>query len=311
MFLITKIENFFGRIIFFALFCKTITNIQFFSMILIADSGSTKTHWVLISAKNTVDEVFTKGINPFYQDEKDIADEIELHLIPSLSTTSVSEIYFYGAGCSFPEKKALVSKAIGRHFPHAVIEVQSDLSGAARSLFGHESGIACIIGTGSNSCYYNGKEITHNVSPLGYILGDEGSGAVLGKMLVADVLKNQLPEVLKQKFMEQYQLTPADILENVYKKPFPNRYLARFTPFLKENIAEASIYNIVYRGFRDFAHRNLKQYNHPEAEVRFTGSVAFHFSNILEQVMSEEGLRPGIITQNPMQGLIDYHNQTV
>jgi N-acetylglucosamine kinase-like BadF-type ATPase len=307
VFFVTNIENILGRLIFFALFCKTITNIQFFSMILIADSGSTKTHWVLISEKNTVDEVFTRGINPFYQDEKDIADEIELHLLPSLSTASINEIFFYGAGCSFPEKKALVSKALGRHFPDAVIEVQSDLLGAARSLLGRSSGIACIIGTGSNSCFYDGKDIVQNVSPLGYILGDEGSGAVLGKMLVSDVLKNQLPESLKQKFMEQYELTPAEILENVYKKPFPNRYLARFTPFLKENLSEGSIEDIVIRGFRDFVCRNLKQYEHPDAQVRFTGSVAFHFSEILEQVMREEGMHLGGITQNPMDGLIDYH----
>jgi len=308
VFLITNIENIFGRLIFFALFCKIITNIAFFSMILIADSGSTKTHWTLISGKNTIKEVFTPGINPFYQDEKDISDLIEQQLLPVMSRKPVDAVFFYGAGCSFPEKKALVGKALGRHFPDSVIEVQSDLLGAARSLFGRESGIACIIGTGSNSCYYNGKEISHNVSPLGYILGDEGSGAVLGKMLVADVLKNQLPEWLGQKFMEQYGLTPAGILENVYKKPFPNRYLARFTPFLKENLAESCIADIVFRGFRDFVRRNLKQYAQPEAEVRFTGSVAYHFSHILDQVMLEEGFRPGGTEQNPMQGLIQYHS---
>jgi len=280
-------------------------------MILIADSGSTKTHWILISGQNTINEIFTPGINPFYQNEKDISDLIEQQLLPKLLNQQVRNIYFYGAGCSFPEKKALVGKAIGRHFPDSVIEVQSDLLAAARSLFGRGSGIACIIGTGSNSCYYNGNEITQNVSPLGYILGDEGSGAVLGKMLVADVLKNQLPEGLKHKFMEQYELTPADILENVYKKPFPNRYLARFTVFLKENAGETPIDDIVYRGFRDFVRRNLTQYNQPEAEVRFTGSVAFHFSDILLKVIQEEGLIPGCITPNPMQGLIEYHSEAV
>ncbi len=280
-------------------------------MILIADSGSTKTHWTKISGKCTAEEVFTRGINPFYQDEKDISDLIEQQLLPAMSSRQTDAIFFYGAGCSFPEKKALVSKSLGQHFPDVVIEVQSDLLGAARSLFGREAGIACILGTGSNSCYYNGKDIMQNVSPLGYILGDEGSGAVLGKKLVADVLKNQLPERLKQKFMDQFGLKPADILENVYKKAFPNRYLARFTPFLKENLDEPCIVEIVYCGFRDFVRRNLKQYEYPGTEVRFTGSVAFHFSEILEQVMLEEGLFMGGITQNPMQGLIDYHLETV
>ena len=203
-------------------------------MILIADSGSTKTCWCVVSNGELLSQVITDGINPFYQTDLEIIALLDTQLIPKLENIEIDQIYFYGAGCSFPEKKVLVSRALVRFFSNAMIEIQSDLLGAARSLFQHKKGIACILGTGSNSCFYNGVEIVENVSPLGFILGDEGSGAVLGKLFVADCLKNQLPVALKEKFLSKYDLTPAIILDNVYKKPFPNRFLAQFTPFLLE-----------------------------------------------------------------------------
>ena len=162
-------------------------------MILIADSGSTKTHWCVVSEAVEFKHIFTKGINPFYQTDMEIIALLDDQLIPKLDKIDIDSIYFYGAGCSYPEKKILVSRALVRFFGNSMIEIQSDLLGAARSLFQHEKGIACILGTGSNSCYYNGKVIEQNVSPLGFILGDEGSGAVLGKLFIADCLKNQLP----------------------------------------------------------------------------------------------------------------------
>lgn len=221
-------------------------------MILIADSGSTKTDWRLISEKEEVKSVSTPGINPFYQTEEEIENQISTLLYPELMGFSVKKIFFYGAGCAFEDKKQIVKNAISVSFPKAQIEIESDLLAAARGLFLKEKGIACILGTGSNSCFYDGKNIIHNVSPLGFILGDEGSGAVLGKKFAADCLKNQLPEKLKDKFLKQYDLTPAQIIESVYKKPFPNRFLAQFTRFLSENIAEPSIYNIVFDSFTEF-----------------------------------------------------------
>lgn len=279
-------------------------------MMLIADSGSTKTHWCVIDKTGVFKHVFTKGINPFYQTEDEIAREIELVLIPELKDIQIKSIYFYGAGCSFPDKKTIVSNALGRNFKNIPIEVQSDLLGAARSLFGDNKGIACILGTGSNSCSYNGKEITENVSPLGYILGDEGSGAVLGKTLIADCLKNQLPAKLKDKFMSEYELTPAIILENVYKKPFPNRFLAHFSPFLLQNIENPSIFNIVYNSFDGFFVRNVKQYDCENLQVSFVGSVAHYFRDTLGIVASEHGLIIGRIEQSPMDGLVEYHKTT-
>ena len=276
-------------------------------VVLIADSGSTKTHWCVIQNGNVLQEIFTDGINPFYQTDMEIIALIDSQLITKLKNPEIEFIYFYGAGCSLPDKKILVSRALVRFFGNAIIEIQSDLLGAARSLFQHEKGVACILGTGSNSCLYDGKEIVQNVSPLGYMLGDEGSGAVLGKLFVADCLKNQLPETLKEKFLAKYELTPAIILENVYKKPFPNRFLAQFTPFLSEHIDEPSIFNLVYDSFEAFFVRNVLQYPLEDIKVGFVGSIAHYFCDTLEIVASERGIVISEIVQNPMEGLVKYH----
>lgn len=177
-------------------------------MILIADSGSTKTEWCLADQGRPVRTVVTAGINPFFQTREEIAGEIRDALLPALKGERIDAIYFYGAGCAFPEKNRIVEEAITPYIP-APIEVYSDLMAAARALCGSRPGIACILGTGSNSCLYDGTEITEHISPLGFILGDEGSGAVLGKLLVGDCLKRQLPAPLVRKFMDQYELTPA------------------------------------------------------------------------------------------------------
>lgn len=277
-------------------------------MILIADSGSTKTHWCLVEKGKVVSEIFTDGINPFYQNELEIITLLDSQLVPKLPESTIEQIFFYGAGCSFPEKKLLVSQALVRFFSNAMIEIQSDLLAAARSIFQHEKGIACILGTGSNSCYYDGKEIVQNISPLGYILGDEGSGAVLGKLLMADCMKNQLPEWIAKKLLDEYELTPAIILENVYKKPFPNRFLAKFTPFILEHIEEPSIFNLVYDSFDAFLVRNVMQYPLEDTEVGFVGSIAHYFRETLEIVASERGIVISEIVQNPMEGLVKYHN---
>ena len=279
-------------------------------MNLIADSGSTNTHWCLVQGGKVVNEIVTDGINPFYQTDMEIIALLDDQLIPKLDKIDIDSIYFYGAGCSYPEKKILVSRALVRFFGNSMIEIQSDLLGAARSLFQHEKGIACILGTGSNSCYYDGKVIEQNVSPLGFIIGDEGSGAVLGKLFIADCLKNQLPVELKEKFLTSYELTPEIILENVYKKPFPNRFLAQFTPFLLENIEEPSIFNLVYDSFDAFLVRNVMQYPLEDLLVGCVGSIAWYFRDTLEIVASERRIVISDIVQNPMNGLVKYHSAT-
>lgn len=277
-------------------------------MILIADSGSTKTDWCLVENAVIIQQVFTKGINPFYQNETEIKFEINQYLLPQLKHTNIDKVFFYGAGCSFPEKKAMISSSLGSVFSDIMIEVQSDLLGAARALLLKNEGIACILGTGSNSCYYNGSGIVDNVSPLGFILGDEGGGAVLSKVFIADCLKNQVSESLKNSFFEKYELTPALILENVYKKPFPNRYLAQFTPFLSENINQPEVYNVVFKGFVSFFERNIKQYPYQEFPVSFVGSVAYHFRTELEEAARSCGVKIGTVVKSPMEGLVEFHD---
>ena len=276
-------------------------------MILIADSGSTKTDWCLVDNGVLVKQIFTKGTNPFFQTEDEISAEVSENLLPYLDTAKVDAVWFYGAGCAFPEKNEIVRAAIARHLD-VPIEVGSDLLGAARGLCGRQPGIACILGTGSNSCFYDGKEIVSNVSPLGFILGDEGSGAVLGKMLVGDVLKNQLPAALKEEFLARYELTPAIILERVYKKPFPNRFLASLSPFLVEHLDVPEIHTLVLNGFKAFFDRNVKQYDYKQYPVHLIGSLAFYYRPVLQEAAEQMGVRLGTIKQSPMEGLISYHS---
>ncbi|KAA6340594.1 hypothetical protein EZS27_011565, partial [termite gut metagenome] len=190
-------------------------------MILIADSGSTKTDWGVVEHGQLIRLIQTKGMNPYFQSEEEIGDEITGTLLPQLETNPFDAVYFYGAGCT-AEKTPVVNKIISERIKVTnTIEVCTDMLAAARALCGRKAGITCILGTGSNSCYYDGKEIINNVSPLGYILGDEGSGAVLGKQLLGDILKNQLTAELKEKFLIQYKLTSGEIIERVYRQPFP------------------------------------------------------------------------------------------
>jgi len=275
-------------------------------MILIADSGTTKTEWCLITDDSTTEILVTPGINPFYQEVENIAAILQKEFY---AAKIFDAIYFYGAGCINKEKQEVVRKSLLQVFEADHIFIGTDLLAAAHSLCQNQSGVACILGTGSNSCYYNGSEIVDNVSPLGFILGDEGSGAVLGKKLIGDILKKQLPQSLINDFFETYHTTPAEILENVYKKPFPSRYLADFTKFLSKNIKYPEIENIVISSFREFVTRNLLQY--PEIEkmpIHFTGSIAFHFEVQLRKAIEEQHLILGNIEQAPMKGLIRYHN---
>jgi N-acetylglucosamine kinase-like BadF-type ATPase len=277
------------------------------NMILLADSGSTHTTWQVSDCTLLIKEVTTPGINPFFQTDDEINALILQLVVPVLSSYSIDAIYFYGAGCAFAEQKNLISSILKSHYPFATIEVESDLLGAARGLFQHEKGIACILGTGSNSCEYDGKNIVKNISPLGYILGDEGSGAVLGKLFIADCLKFQVPDWIREKFLDEYELSPSSILDQVYKQPFPNRFLASFTPFLLTHIDEPSIFNLVFDSFESFILRNIAHYNTTELPIGFIGSIALHFKDVLEIVCSEHQLEIALITDSPMEGLRNYH----
>ena len=278
-------------------------------MILIADSGSTKTDWCVVENGVLVQQIFTKGTNPFFQSEEEISNEIATALLPELKTDEFDAVYFYGAGCGFPDKIEIVHRAISKQLKvKGNVEVATDMLAAARGLCGREAGIACIMGTGSNSCYYDGENIVANVSPLGFILGDEGSGACLGKLMVGDLLKNQMTPELKEKFLTQFNLTPADIIDRVYRKPFPNRFLASLSPFLAQNINEPCVHELVLNSFKAFFKRNIMQYeNYQNLKVNLIGSVAFYYKEVLAEAAEAMGIQLGTIIQSPMEGLIKYH----
>lgn len=281
-------------------------------MILLADSGSTKTDWCLVDQKNSVTKVRTAGINPFFQSSEEIANELATHLVPHLPTTRLDSVYFYGAGCT-KEKSPIVAEALKKQFEiTGACEVATDMLAAARGLCGHQPGIACIMGTGSNSCAYDGKDITKNVSPLGFILGDEGSGAVLGRTLVGDVLKNQLPKDIVEAFHVEYGLSNADIIDHVYRQKFPNRFLASFVPFLAKHIENKAIFDLVKENFRRFLIRNVKQYQGWEhLPIGFVGSIAYYFQQPLKEALEAEHMTIGKTIQAPMEGLIAYHTTKV
>ena len=279
---------------------------------LIADSGSTKTTWSVVWNGNLVRSIYTKGINPYFQTCGEIEEEIKNGLMPQLESFfplggfSVDTIYFYGAGCVF-DKADIMRDAISSCIKTSEINIYPDLLAAAHSTCGYEAGIACIMGTGSNSCFYDGQKIVKNVPPLGFILGDEGGGATLGRLLVGDVLKEVLPEYLRDAFFERFELTQAEILDHVYKRPFPNRFLASLSPFLSEHIDVPEIHAIVFENFISFFTRNVMQYDYEKYAVNFVGSVAYHYKDVLTEAAETVKVRIGKVFKNPMNGLINYH----
>ncbi len=278
-------------------------------MKLIADSGSTKTAWKLVSGNGETRDIQTSGINPYFRTSDDIYLDLQSSLFPETGSR-VTRIWFYGAGVTSAAKGDIVREALSRLYPDAEIEIGSDLLGACRALLGHHQGIACILGTGSNACLYDGEKVVSNIPPLGFILGDEGSGAVMGKHLVGDYLKGIMPDRLRKRFSERFALTMEEVLDRVYRQPRPNYYLAGFTPFLSENIGEEYCRDFVTRNLAAFVERNvLRLPDCREQPIAFTGSVAWHFSTILQQVLSGHGLGEAIILQAPIEGLVSYHSQ--
>ncbi len=278
-------------------------------MILIADCGSTKIDWCLLNDGEKLAQVFTTGMNALLLTEEEMTNRIKEELMPHIKSYKVDEIYYYGAGIISEEIKQQVVNALKANFPAASkVEVDSDLLAAARALCQHEPGVACIMGTGSNSCYYDGEKVVDNVSPLGYILGDEGSGAVLGKLLVGDVLKKQLPEAICEKFLKQYNTNRTEIITNVYKKPAANRYLASFAPFISENNDVPEVHELGVRAFKAFFQRNVANYaNYQQLPCNFVGSIAYYQKKNLVEAAEACGITVGTIMQTPMDGLIKFH----
>jgi N-acetylglucosamine kinase-like BadF-type ATPase len=277
-------------------------------MILLADGGSTKVDWVFLEKGKLLKRIQTKGANPFYRTSEDIAEEFRANLLSEMNQLPIESVHFFGAGCANAEKNEVIRKAIRISLGVDNIEVGSDLHGASKALCGHRSGIACILGTGSNSGYYDGEKLVENVSPLGYILGDEGSGAVLGRLFVGACLKNQFSPGLKEAFLAETGLTSADIIERVYRGTLPNRFLAGFSPFIKKNLHDSDVYDLVAKSFDDFFRRNVMQYDYQNHPIHFTGSVAFHFQVVLKEVADRLDLKIESVVASPMEGLISYYS---
>lgn len=274
---------------------------------LIADSGSSKTDWILSSQKNGILEIHTQGINPVRDSKDAIVRILQEELMPQLPQNyEVGEVHFFGAGCIAPFKEK-VFETLQITFPRADIEVESDLLGAAIALCGDQPGVACILGTGSNSCLYDGQRIVNNVSPLGYILGDEGSGAVMGKLLVGNLLKEVFPRRLKDAFLAHFQLTPTDIIDHVYRQPLPNRFLASLVPFIVEHRSEPVLRTMVIDSLRQFFVRNVRNYNSPQLPVHFVGGIASEFQSELTEAAKLEGFIVGRILKRPAPEIANFY----
>ena len=280
-------------------------------MILLADSGSTKTTWVLLDDKKQVAESHTQGFSPSFQSAETMATIMQAELSKEILQTQKNkalQIFYYGTGCSTEEKKQTVSNALRSIYTEATITINHDLLASALALCGNKPGIACILGTGSNSCYFDGKEIRENLLSLGYFFGDHGSGAHLGKTFLQNYLDGNFPKELEAIFSSLPDFNKEYILENVYKKPMPQRFLASYTKIMGNYLQHDFINNLVKKCFLDFFIHQVEKYKlHKEVKVSFVGSVAFHFKKQLHEVMAERGLQQGIILQSPMEGLVKYH----
>lgn len=277
---------------------------------LIADSGSTKTEWCFIK-NGKKKKLFTQGISPYFLSAGQISAILKEELLPGLKKNEPDEIFYYGTGCSNVANIKMMSRAIKKVFPDADVHIDHDLMGAAKATCGNEKGIACILGTGSNSCYFNGKKIVKNSPGIGYILGDEGSGAYLGKKVIQYFLYETFEPDLMDRFLAKYNnITSAEILDTVYKKPLANRYLAGFTEFLRENRGHYMVENIIEDGFNDFFFNHVYKYReswlHP---IHFVGSVSFGFKDVLADLCNAYELQLGKVIKNPMEGLVKYHLQ--
>lgn len=281
-------------------------------MILIADSGSTKTDWVCISADNLTQpvEAHTVGLNPFHMSDTEIREVLHHDLLSQLGDVLITDVYFYGSGVR-PEVEERMIDLLRDAFPSAgTIEAHSDMLGAARALCGHTWGVACILGTGANSCVFDGKKIVHNTPALGYIIGDEGSGAVLGKHLVHDLYTGVLSQRMRMLFEQETGLHLPDIIDKVYRQPQPNRFLASLSEFVYRHLDDDGVRDMVYSTFSDFANLHLSRYGRRELPVSFVGSIAWYFRTQLSLVLQTLGYRVGTILKSPMEGLITYHQNS-
>jgi len=277
------------------------------SIKLIADSGSSKTDWCLLDGKLKI-RVSTQGISPYFLNKEQIVEILKKELLPKLKNKIPDNIYYYGTGCSNPENINLIKLSLKSVFNKSKTIVDTDLLGASKALCGNDKGIACILGTGSNSCYYNGKKVVKNSPGLGYVLGDEGGGAYLGKKVLQHYLYGTFDPDMMDRITSKDKTNASEILENVYRKPLANKYLASFVEFLIENRGHFMIENIIEDGFNEFFFNHLYKYRESwTMPIHFVGSVAFGFKDVLKNISNAYELQLGKIIKTPMDGLIQYH----
>lgn len=278
-------------------------------MKIIAESSSTRTEWALVDGDQVIEHAFTSGVNPYFQTRREISHVIRLELPEAFFKRRWDHIYFYGAGCANQEKNKIMESSLIAQFKTPVT-VESDLLGAARGLLVHQPGLACILGTGSNSCLYDGEEIVKNVPPLGFILGDEGSNAYMGKMLIADILKEITPKEIRDAFYDRYQIAPNVLLGEVYSSVLPQRQLSRYVTLLRDYIEHPYVYDLVYQSLLRFFIRNVSHYEYAGNPICFVGSTCVMFEDILRKVAADFGAEIDKITKYSLPGLIEYHSDT-
>ncbi len=275
-------------------------------MILLADSGSTKVDWRAIKDDGTIVSINTVGVNPVFVSKENIIEIFRKELLSVLGD-GVEQVYFYGAGVVGDEIINTLNECFRAVFPKSVCYCASDVLAAARALCGHKPGIACIIGTGSNSCFYDGKDIAKNVKAGGFILGDEASGGYLGKRLVSDFIKGLLPKHIEEEFVKRYDLDYPKIVAKVYREPVPSRFLASFSPFIFEFREDPHMKALIEDSFTQFITRNVFHYDYKNYDVNFVGSIAFYYKEYLMAAASKLGVKVGTILKAPIDGLIEYH----
>jgi N-acetylglucosamine kinase-like BadF-type ATPase len=276
-------------------------------MMLIVDSGSTTTDWVFVN-NGEYTRFKSPGFNPYYYKNEEYLDFLNDKQLAGIRFSKVEEIFFYGSGCSTAENCAIVKSALWEMFPNAMLHLHHDLYGAALALCGNNTGIACILGTGSNSCLWNGIEIVENVPSLGYLLADEGSGTYLGKIILAEILIGNAPNEIAEAFYDTYKLNFATTLDKIYKEGNPNKFFSQLSHFANDNINNDWIVSMIGKNFEDFLRTQIMKYsNYENHKINFVGSVSYHFKDILIDILKKHSLNTGKIIKSPIEELVRMH----
>lgn len=276
---------------------------------LLAESGSSKTDWILADKHQVFVRCQTQGLNPYFVDSKQLASIMKKEVLPQIAQYEVNTVFFYGSGCSADSSKNIIKEGISSVMKSKIV-VEHDMTAAAKALFHQKAGIACILGTGSNTCLFDGKKIIGGINSLGYVLGDEGSGTYIGKKWLNAYFNNEIPNDLSLKFKGKYQVQLEDVLDSVYKKPSPNKYLASFSPFLSENISDAFVQKFLNQVFTDFFEKMVFCYpNYSNYPLGFVGSISHVYQDILIQVAQKHNMMVEKIIKQPADELLKFHQE--